>query len=155
MRPLSHKLKPFWEVEDLIERDAISGRFRTEGLVLVYVKDIQTFYYLAGGITNAHWVALGSGGATNVRHVDIDFSFQSDDGTVLIDTVLGGTVTGTLMLAADAPNKHIRCKVNGEGRFGLAFDSAEFLDGQISPVYFDVPMIAFTVVSDGSNWFIV
>lgn len=61
MKILSHKIKSFLEVEDLVERDAIPDRFRVEGFVQVYVKSDLTIYHLAGGITNSHWQSSGGG----------------------------------------------------------------------------------------------
>jgi len=46
---------------DLTARDALSALRRYEGLVC-YVVSEQKLYHLKGGITNAHWEELGTGG---------------------------------------------------------------------------------------------
>lgn len=141
--------------EDIADRDAIPVRFRTEGLVLVYVESNQTFYYLAGGITNAHWLALGNSVSLNIRHESTDFNFTTADDIVIFDTALNDTVTGTLFTAVGNDAKQIKCKNNGVGRLAIALNGTETLDGESDVVYFDVPMISFTIVSDGTNWFIL
>lgn len=155
MKVLNHKLKSVIFADDIADRDAIPPRFRTEGLVLVYVESNQTIYYLAGGITNAHWVAIGGASSVNIRHVSGDFVFNASDDIVLMDTVLDTYINGTLMTAVGNEGKIIRCKNNGTGYVSIELTGTETLDGEESPVHFDVPMVNFALVSDGTNWFTI
>jgi hypothetical protein len=57
---------------DLTERDAIDTIQRYEGLIS-YVVSEQKNYQLVGGVTNAHWVELQSGGSSSnlVKQTDV------------------------------------------------------------------------------------
>jgi hypothetical protein len=155
MRVLNHKLKSVISAINIADRDAIPERLRTEGLVFVYVESEQTIYYLAGGITNAHWVAIGGSSALNIRHVSTDFVFDASDDIVLFDTVLNTYINATLITAVGNEGKIIRCKNNGIGHISIELNGTETLDGESVSVRFDTPMTNFTLVSDGANWFTI
>lgn len=53
-------------VADTTARDAIEALRREEGMI-VYVQDIDTFYYLKNGITNLDWVELPSSPSVDVK----------------------------------------------------------------------------------------
>jgi hypothetical protein len=128
----------------------------TSSVALSYESGTIRGYINTGVLTAAF--DLGTGfRSTSVRTTAADTTLADDDWYILVNSV-GGNVDVNLPSAATVPtgSPYVIKKISLDGNnVRIVPAGAETLDGVAAPVVFNVPLTVRSIISDGTNWWIV
>jgi hypothetical protein len=97
----------------------------------------------------------GSSQTAEVRAVAASGPILPSDGVILANSA-GGAVVMTLPPAADVPNRIFTVKnVEDTGGVSIDADGGEFIDGVAVPIDIVALYDSLTVISDGTQWWVI